>query len=47
MAFTDTFEDLGALAAAAGDRGAEPAGGRYGFGAEGDWKTAALVRSRR
>ncbi len=43
-AFTDTFEDLGALAQLPGIGAQRLMADGYGFGAEGDWKTAALVR---
>ena len=43
-AFTDTFEDLHGLDAAARHRRQRLMADGYGFGAEGDWKTAALVR---
>jgi L-arabinose isomerase len=44
MAFTDTFEDLGALPQLPGIEVHRLLADGYGFGAEGDWKTAALVR---
>ena len=44
MAFTDTFEDLGALPQLPGIAVQRLLADGYGFGAEGDWKTAALVR---
>ena len=44
MAFTDTFEDLGALPQLPGIAVQRLMADGYGFGAEGDWKTAALVR---
>ncbi len=44
MAFTDTFEDLGGLRQLPGLAVQRLMGDGYGFGAEGDWKTAALVR---
>jgi L-arabinose isomerase len=43
-AFTDTFEDLGALRQLPGIAVQRLMADGYGFGAEGDWKTAALVR---
>ncbi len=43
-AFTDTFEDLGDLAQLPGIAAQRLMADGYGFGAEGDWKTAALVR---
>ena len=43
-AFTDTFEDLGALPQLPGISVQRLMAEGYGFGAEGDWKTAALVR---
>jgi L-arabinose isomerase len=43
-AFTDTFEDLGALPQLPGLAVQRLLADGYGFGAEGDWKTAALVR---
>jgi L-arabinose isomerase len=43
-AFTDTFEDLGALRQLPGLAVQRLMADGYGFGAEGDWKTAALVR---
>jgi L-arabinose isomerase len=43
-AFTDTFEDLGALPQLPGLAVQRLMVDGYGFGAEGDWKTAALVR---
>jgi L-arabinose isomerase len=43
-AFTDTFEDLGTLAQLPGIAVQRLMADGYGFGAEGDWKTAALVR---
>ncbi|MGH2428005.1 MAG: L-arabinose isomerase [Candidatus Limnocylindria bacterium] len=43
-AFTDTFEDLGALPQLPGIAVQRLMADGYGFGAEGDWKTAALVR---
>jgi L-arabinose isomerase len=44
MAFTDTFEDLGGLTQLPGIAVQRLLADGYGFGAEGDWKTAALVR---
>jgi L-arabinose isomerase len=43
-AFTDTFEDLGALRQLPGIGAQRLMADGYGFGAEGDWKTAALLR---
>ncbi len=43
-AFTDTFEDLDGLAQLPGLPVQRLMADGYGFGAEGDWKTAALVR---
>ena len=43
-AFTDTFEDLGGLAQLPGIGVQRLMADGYGFGAEGDWKAAALVR---
>ncbi len=43
-AFTDTFEDLGELEQLPGIAVQRLMSEGYGFGAEGDWKTAALVR---
>lgn len=43
-AFTDTFEDLGALKQLPGLAVQRLMSDGYGFGAEGDWKTAVLVR---
>jgi L-arabinose isomerase len=43
-AFTDTFEDLGALPQLPGIAVQRLMADGFGFGAEGDWKTAALVR---
>ena len=43
-AFTDTFEDLDGLAQLPGLAVQRLMADGYGFGAEGDWKTAALVR---
>jgi L-arabinose isomerase len=44
-AFTDTFEDLHGLAQLPGVAVQRLMAEGYGFGAEGDWKTAALVRA--
>jgi L-arabinose isomerase len=44
MAFTDTFQDLGALRQLPGIAVQRLMAEGYGFGAEGDWKSAALVR---
>ena len=43
-AFTDTFEDLHGLKQLPGIAAQRLMADGYGFGAEGDWKTAALVR---
>ncbi|MFL5726419.1 MAG: L-arabinose isomerase [Chloroflexota bacterium] len=43
-AFTDTFEDLGGLDQLPGIGVQRMMADGYGFGAEGDWKAAALVR---
>jgi L-arabinose isomerase len=43
-AFTDTFEDLHGLAQLPGIAPQRLMADGYGFGAEGDWKTSALVR---
>ncbi len=43
-AFTTTFEDLGGLSQLPGIAVQRLMADGYGFGAEGDWKTAALVR---
>lgn len=43
-AFTDTFEDLGSLKQLPGLAVQRLMADGYGFGAEGDWKTAMLVR---
>ncbi len=43
-AFTDTFENLGRLTQLPGIAAQRLMADGYGFGAEGDWKTAALVR---
>jgi L-arabinose isomerase len=45
MAFTDTFEDLHGLDQLPGLAVQRLMADGYGFGAEGDWKTAALVRA--
>jgi L-arabinose isomerase len=44
-AFTDTFEDLHGLVQLPGIAVQRLMAEGYGFGAEGDWKTAALVRA--
>jgi L-arabinose isomerase len=44
-AFTDTFEDLGTLPQLPGIGVQRLMENGYGFGAEGDWKTAALLRA--
>jgi len=44
-AFTDTFEDLHGLQQLPGIAVQRLMADGYGFGAEGDWKTAALVRA--
>ena len=44
-AFTDTFEDLGDLVQLPGIAAQRLMADGYGFGAEGDWKTALLVRA--
>ncbi len=44
-AFTDTFEDLHGLKQLPGIAVQRLMADGYGFGAEGDWKTAALVRA--
>jgi L-arabinose isomerase len=44
-AFTDTFENLGELKQLPGIAVQRLMAQGYGFGAEGDWKTAALLRS--
>ena len=44
-AFTDTFEDLHGLQQLPGLAVQRLMADGYGFGAEGDWKTAALVRA--
>jgi len=43
--FTDTFEDLDGLSQLPGIAAQRLMGQGYGFAAEGDWKTAALVRA--
>ncbi|HRI80272.1 MAG TPA: L-arabinose isomerase, partial [Cyclobacteriaceae bacterium] len=43
--FTDTFEDLHGLVQLPGIAAQRLMAHGYGFGAEGDWKTAALVRA--
>ncbi|GAB3223608.1 L-arabinose isomerase [Glycomyces halotolerans] len=43
-AFTDTFEDLGALKQLPGIAVQRLMADGYGFGGEGDWKTAVMVR---
>ena len=43
-AFTDTFEDLDGLAQLPGIAAQRLMADGFGFGAEGDWKTAILVR---
>jgi len=43
-AFTDTFEDLHGLSQLPGIAAQRLMADGYGFGGEGDWKTAALVR---
>jgi L-arabinose isomerase len=43
--YTDTFENLHGLAQLPGIASQRLMAAGYGFGAEGDWKTAALVRS--
>jgi L-arabinose isomerase len=43
--FTDTFEDLHGLVQLPGIGAQRLMADGYGFGAEGDWKTAALVRA--
>ena len=45
MAFTTNFEDLGALTQLPGLAVQRLTADGYGFGAEGDWKTAILVRA--
>lgn len=44
-AFTDTFENLGALKQLPGIATQRLMADGYGFGGEGDWKTAAMVRA--
>lgn len=44
-AFTDTFEDLGSLPQLPGIAVQRLMADGFGFGAEGDWKTACLVRA--
>lgn len=44
-AFTDTFEDLHGLKQLPGISAQRLMADGYGFGAEGDWKTAALLRA--
>lgn len=44
-AFTDTFENLGVLVQLPGIAVQRLMADGYGFGAEGDWKTAALLRA--
>ncbi len=44
-AFTDTFEDLGELVQLPGIAAQRLMNDGYGFGGEGDWKTAMLVRA--
>lgn len=44
-AFTDTFENLGKLKQLPGIAVQRLMADGYGFGAEGDWKTAAMVRA--
>jgi len=43
--YTDTFEDLHGMAQLPGIASQRLMGQGYGFGGEGDWKTAALVRA--
>ena len=43
--YTDTFEDLHGMAQLPGIASQRLMGKGYGFGGEGDWKTAALVRA--
>jgi L-arabinose isomerase len=45
FAYTDTFEDLHGLKQLPGMASQRLMGSGYGFGAEGDWKHAALVRA--
>jgi len=44
-AYTDTFEDLHGLSQLPGLASQRMMAAGYGFGAEGDWKTSALVRT--
>tara|TARA_R110002153_G_scaffold10713_1_gene42102 strand:+ start:1376 stop:1696 length:321 start_codon:yes stop_codon:yes gene_type:complete len=44
-AFTDTFENLGELKQLPGLAVQRLMADGYGFGGEGDWKTAAMVRA--
>jgi L-arabinose isomerase len=44
MAFVDTFQDLGGLKQLPGIGAQRMMADGYGFGAEGDWKSSALVR---
>jgi len=44
-AYTDTFEDLNGLTQLPGLASQRLMAAGYGFGAEGDWKTSALVRA--
>ena len=46
-AFTDTFQDLGGLNQLPGIAAQRLMADGYGFGAEGDWKSAVLVRLSR
>ncbi|MEJ7676108.1 MAG: hypothetical protein WKF59_26250 [Chitinophagaceae bacterium] len=43
--FTDTFEDLHGMVQLPGIAAQRLMAEGYGFGGEGDWKTAALVRA--
>jgi L-arabinose isomerase len=45
VAFTDTFEDLHGIKQLPGLAAQRIMADGYGFGAEGDWKTAAMVRA--
>jgi L-arabinose isomerase len=45
VAFTDTFENLHGLSQLPGIAAQRIMADGYGFGAEGDWKTAAMVRA--
>src|SRR6185503_8627180 len=45
IAITDTFEDLHGLSQLPGLAVQRLMADGYGFGAEGDWKTAAMVRA--